>query len=94
MYLGTDKKHLNKSISLVERELRKLKEIRLGTMQLHKAKLQIKGQVAMSYENHSGMMLGIGKSLMVFDKVDSREDIFRTWVPCCRHVGFPKRYIQ
>ena len=48
---------------------------RLGTIQLGKAKSQIKGYLARGYEHHENLMLSIGKSLLVFNKIDSIEDV-------------------
>jgi len=75
IYFGTDSHNLEKSISIAESELKKLRSIRLGTIQLSKAKNQIKGYLARGYENHESLMLSLGKSLLVFNKIDSIEDI-------------------
>jgi predicted Zn-dependent peptidase len=44
---------------------------------LSKARKQLIGQLAMSQENHEDLMLAIGKSMLVFNKVESLEDIYR-----------------
>lgn len=75
IYFGTDKKDLNKSISLTLKELKKLCNMPLGVTQLAKAKKQLIGQVAISAENNENQMLSIGKSLLVYNKVDSLETI-------------------
>ena len=63
IYFGTDKQYLEKSISIVTKELDKLRTVRLGTIQLSNAKRQIKGYIARGYENHENLMLSLGKSL-------------------------------
>jgi len=75
IYFGTDKDHLEKSIAITHRELRKLKENSLGTLQLSRAKNQIKGYLARGYENHENLMLSMGKSLLVFGKIESLEEV-------------------
>jgi predicted Zn-dependent peptidase len=75
IYFGTDSQYLDKSISLAMAELKKLRTSKLGTIQLSKAKNQIKGYLARGYENHESLMLSMGKSLLVFNKIDSIEDI-------------------
>jgi predicted Zn-dependent peptidase len=75
IYFGTDKQFLNKSISIANEELKKLRTIILGSIQLSKAKNQIKGYLVRGYENHESLMLSLGKSLLVFDKIDSIEEI-------------------
>jgi predicted Zn-dependent peptidase len=77
IYFGTDSHNLDKSISVALRELNKLRTVKLGTIQLSKAKNQIKGYLARGYENHESLMLSLGKSLLVFNKIDSIEDICR-----------------
>ncbi|TNF28070.1 MAG: insulinase family protein [Bacteroidetes bacterium] len=72
IYLGMDERYLNKCIDLTHKELRLLREKGLGTLQLHKAKQQLLGQVAIGQENNQSQMLGIGKSILLFDEV-------RTW---------------
>lgn len=72
IYLGMDEKYLKKCIDLTHKELRLLREKGLGTLQLHKAKQQLLGQVAIGQENNQSQMLGIGKSILAFDEV-------RTW---------------
>jgi predicted Zn-dependent peptidase len=47
----------------------------MGTIQLSKAKNQIKGYLARGYENHESLMLSLGKSLLIFNKIDTIEDI-------------------
>lgn len=77
IYFGTEEANLNKSIAIAEKELKRLRDTRLGTTQLHKAKKQIKGNLARSYENHESYMLSMGKSLLVYDRVDSLDEIYR-----------------
>ena len=77
IYFGTDSQYLNKSISIALYELKKLRTSRLGTIQLSKAKNQIKGYLSRGYENHESLMLSLGKSLLIFDKIDSIEELCR-----------------
>ncbi|MGB0882737.1 MAG: M16 family metallopeptidase, partial [Vicingaceae bacterium] len=51
IYLGTDAKHINKSIKLVHKELKNLCIKKLSPTQLQKAKRQIIGQITLSEEN-------------------------------------------
>lgn len=77
IYFGTEKKQLNRSISLVKKELRKLQETPLGTLQLHTAKEQLMGQLAMSEESNMSLMLMLGKTLLDSDRIDDLNEIFR-----------------
>ncbi|MCD4768918.1 MAG: insulinase family protein [Bacteroidales bacterium] len=71
IYFGTESENVEKSINITRKELKKLREVQLGNIQLHRAKKQIKGIIARSFENHESYMLSMGKSLLVYNKVDS-----------------------
>jgi predicted Zn-dependent peptidase len=60
---------------LVYKEFERLRKDALGSLQLSKAKKQILGQVAIMSENNEALMLSMGKSLLVFDRVDTIEEI-------------------
>ncbi|MGB6035065.1 MAG: insulinase family protein, partial [Cryomorphaceae bacterium] len=74
-YLGTDKKWLRKSEQLILRELKNLRDRKLTTTGLHRAKQQLKGQYALAKESGAGMMQSIGKSLLVLEKVEDSATI-------------------
>ena len=77
IYFGTDSRNLNKSIALIHSEIDRLRRQPLGTLQLSRAKNQIKGYLARAYENHESLMLSLGKSLLIFDRIDSMDETFR-----------------
>jgi predicted Zn-dependent peptidase len=77
IYLGTDEKYLQKSINLVRKELKNSCETKMGTLQLNQAKEQLKGQIALSLEGNAGLMLGLGKSLLLFNQIDTIPDIYK-----------------
>ena len=74
VYFGTDRQNLEKSISITLNELARLRNNRLGPLQFSKAKNQLKGYLARSYENHESLMLSLGKSILVFNRIDSPEE--------------------
>ena len=76
IYFGTEKKHLQRCIDLVNKEMKRLKDIPLGTTQLHVAKAQLMGQLAMSEESNSNFMLMMAKSILDLGKVDTLNTIF------------------
>lgn len=77
IYFGTDKDNLQKSLRIVKKELDKLKTQKLGKLQLHKAKRQLIGQLAIAAESYSNLMLNIGKSHMIFGQVDTLDETNR-----------------
>jgi predicted Zn-dependent peptidase len=76
IYFSTDKEYLDKCLDIIHKELGSLRNKPLGTMQLQKAKQQITGQLAISFESNENQMLSIGKSYLVYDRVDSMEEIY------------------
>jgi len=74
IYFGTDTQNLDKSISITYAELNRLRTTKLGNIQLSKAKNQIKGYLARGYENFESLMLSLGKSLLVFNKIEGLEE--------------------
>lgn len=75
VYAGTDMTNIQKTLKLIEKELKKLREKPLGIMQLSKAKRQMLGQIAMAQENNVSLMLSLGKSLLSFNKIDTFQEI-------------------
>jgi predicted Zn-dependent peptidase len=75
VYFGCDKGKYEKSIDLVYKEFDKLRQTPLGSLQLSKAKKQILGQVAIMSENNEALMLSMGKTMLVFNRIDTLEDI-------------------
>lgn len=76
IYLGTDPKFFDKSVKLVEKELRLLRTKKLGVTQLHMAKEQLKGQIALAQDSGAGTMMALGKSYLLYERVDSLEEVF------------------
>lgn len=62
IYMGVDPQSLDKAIDLVFKELDKLKNNRLGTVQLSNAKNQLVGQLALSSESGLGELLAITRA--------------------------------
>lgn len=76
IYYGTEENTAAKARKIVMKELQKIREKKLGTLQLHMAKEQAIGQMAMAEENYSGLMLVYGKNLLDKDRVEPLETIF------------------
>lgn len=76
VYLGTDQKYIDKSIALIHKELTLLRTKKLGILQLNRAKEQLKGHLALGLDSNSGLMLGLGKSLLLFNQIDTIQEIY------------------
>ena len=75
VYFGCDAEDQERCLRLVRKEMDAFCEKQLGAMQLHKAKRQMIGQITLSSENYENMMLSIGKSFLIYGKVDELENI-------------------
>ncbi|MBE9467934.1 MAG: insulinase family protein [Bacteroidetes bacterium] len=75
IYFGTYNGNLNKSLSIIKKELFKLRNNKLGIMQLHRAKLKLIGSVAIASESKSSLMLAAAKGFLQLNKVKTINDI-------------------
>ena len=76
VYLGTEPRNLEKAESLVWKEINRMKITALSSNQLHLAKEQIKGQLAMAEEGNMNMMLMLAKATLDQGRVESLGEIF------------------
>lgn len=76
IYFGTDTEKTEKAIKLLEKELKKLRDQKLGPIQLQQAKHKFIGQIALGEENRMGLIISMSKSLLDFNRVDSLDEVF------------------
>jgi predicted Zn-dependent peptidase len=76
IYFGTDAGKAERALKLVHRELKKLRDNKLGTVQLKQAKEKFNGQIALAEENRMSLIISMAKSLLDFNHIDTLEDIF------------------
>ncbi|RYY36089.1 MAG: insulinase family protein [Sphingobacteriaceae bacterium] len=76
IYFGTDAEKSARAMRLVHKELKKLRDNKLGTTQVHQAKQKFNGQIALAEENRMGVIISMAKSLIDFDYADSLEEVF------------------
>lgn len=77
VYFGTDPDYSEKTMELIRKEMNRFRENRLGSLQLKRARQQLSGQVAISFESNVNEMLSLGKSLLIYNEVDTLEEINR-----------------
>ncbi|WP_316799123.1 pitrilysin family protein [Pedobacter frigidisoli] len=77
IYFGTDKEKHQKALSLIFKEMKKLKDNPLNDVQLQKAKNKFIGQIALSEENRIGLIISMAKNLIDHDQIDSLEQVFQ-----------------
>ncbi len=76
IYAGTDEQYIDKTLSLIKKELQRFVDKRLTQSQIHKAKEQLKGQLSIQNDYNREEMLAIGKSLLNYNHVQSLEETF------------------
>ncbi|MFT5861254.1 MAG: putative Zn-dependent peptidase [Flavobacteriaceae bacterium] len=76
IYVGTDKKYLNKSIQLIHDELKLICDTPLTNKELEDAKEQLKGHMALSLDSNLELMFNLGKSVLIFGKVDPMDVVY------------------
>jgi predicted Zn-dependent peptidase len=77
LYFGTEKEKVDKALSLIFKEFKKIKEKPLNELQLQKAKNKFIGQIALGEENRIGLLISMAKSLIDYDHIDSLEIVFQ-----------------
>ncbi len=73
-YISCEEKYMQKSLQLIEKEIKKLKDIKLGKVQLSQAKNQICGQLMMGNENRNGLLIHIGKGILKYGRAKQIEE--------------------
>ena len=73
IYFGTDSSLYEKAIAVIYKELRKLREKKLGNIQLRIIQKQLKSQLAIANESNLSLMFSIGKSFLVQNRYDPIE---------------------
>ena len=76
IYFGTDKEKSDKALKLVHKELKKLRENKLGTLQLQQAKQKFIGQIALAEENRMSLLISLAKNILDFNRADSLPEVF------------------
>ncbi len=77
IYFGTEPRNLRRAGSYVMKELKKLRETTLGTVQLNRAQEQIMGQLAMSSENNQALMLSMARALLDNYELEDLDTIYK-----------------
>lgn len=75
IYLGCDPKNKEKSIKLINLELKQLREQKMADARLEKYKKQLMGQLAISSQNKESLAMSIGKSFLRYNKIETTEEI-------------------
>ena len=76
IYLASDPKYMERCVKATSRELKNLKNNELSSNKLNQAKQQLKGQLAISRESNSSLMLSYAKSLLLHNQINTLDKIY------------------
>lgn len=76
LYFGTDKEKVDRALSLIFKEFKKLKDNPLTEVQLQKAKNKFIGQIALGEENRIGLIISMAKSLIDYNHIEDLQAVF------------------
>ncbi len=76
IYFGTDTEKTGKALKLVHKELKKLRDQKLGILLLHQAKEKFIGQIALAEESRMSLIISMAKSLLDFNTIDTLQQVF------------------
>ena len=77
IYIGVDPHSLDKTINLVIKELNKLKNNRLGSIQLSNAKSQLIGQMALGSESGLGELIAMTRAAFTKEGIEPLSETIR-----------------
>ncbi|MDR2937863.1 MAG: insulinase family protein [Prevotellaceae bacterium] len=75
IYFGTDKNSVEKCLALVNVELDKIRDKKLSTLELSRAKKQLIGQISIASESSELLMLSMAKSLLNHGKIEAQKEV-------------------
>ena len=76
-YFGCDPKDIKRCLRLVERELQKLMESPLSQQKLNVARRQLKGQIAVSYDNFESLAISMAKRNLHYGSTQTMLQLFQ-----------------
>ena len=77
IYFACDANNLNACLDLTTKELKRLREEKLSSLQLHRAIQQLHGQMAISAENQENNVLAMGKSMLYHNISLTWQEVFK-----------------
>lgn len=77
IYFGSDPDDVDHCISLVHKELKKLRDNKLSSSQLAAAKKQIIGQIGVASDNFENNALDMGKTFLHYGKFEEHTEVFK-----------------
>ncbi len=77
VYFGTDARFHKRVERLVRKELATLRNKSLGSRQLHDAKQQLLGQIALGHDHGGSVLSGLAKTFLMYNRVETLDSLVR-----------------
>ncbi|MDI6779261.1 MAG: pitrilysin family protein [Bacteroidota bacterium] len=77
VYAGTSKKNIQKTIELINNELKKLRILALNKTELNRTKAQVKGSMMLSLESMSSRMMRLASGEIYFNEYTTLDSIVK-----------------
>jgi predicted Zn-dependent peptidase len=77
VYIGTDKDHIDRSVGLIRKELDKLVQKPVTSVEFRRAKAQVKGSMMLGLENTSSRMMRLGTGELFYGNFTAIDEILR-----------------
>lgn len=77
IYFGCDKNNVDKCIVLINKELERMRNVRMSDRALKAAKKQLMGQLAVAADSGETQVLSMGKSLLAFSDIMPDDEVRR-----------------
>ena len=77
VYFSTNEKMVDRALSLVLKEFKKLREIKISERELKKAQESIKGNLMLGLENTSNRMIRMAQSELYYNRIKSLDEILK-----------------
>lgn len=74
-YFGCDQKDVDTCIGLLMKELKRMRDVKMTSMQLAAAKKQLIGQIGVASDNNENNALSMAKIFLHYDKYEDPEDV-------------------
>jgi len=76
IYYGCDKKHAERCMGLVNKEIKRLRNEKMSVTQLTAVKKQFFGQIGVMNDNNENVALALGKNFMHYNHFNSLEEVY------------------
>jgi predicted Zn-dependent peptidase len=77
VYFSTNEKMVDKALSIISKEFKKLRETKISEKELKKAKESIKGNIILSLESTTNRMIRMAQSELYYNKIKNLDDVLK-----------------